>query len=135
MAVASAGPYANHLHISTRQIYTPATPHHSIFSTSQTLFLMPNSIKGNSLSVTRKNIPSSKNESKQILKIHQHVVNIRAREWCLPFLQDTMYTSVCLCVCAQYRVHVVYLACPSTGAPDAQFTQKYLPIHSSVTCY
>ena len=38
-AVASAGPYANNLHLAT-DITTP-TPHHSIF-TGLMLFLMPN---------------------------------------------------------------------------------------------
>ena len=40
VAVASAGLYANHLHFAP-QITTPA-PHHSIFFTSQLLFLPPN---------------------------------------------------------------------------------------------
>ena len=43
VAVASAGPYANHLHLArsrSRQITTPK-PHHSVF-TGQMAFLSPN---------------------------------------------------------------------------------------------
>jgi len=39
-AVASAGPYANNLHLTPDSITTP-TPHHSTF-TGQILFLTPN---------------------------------------------------------------------------------------------
>jgi len=43
VAVASAGQYANNLHLAPDRQITTATPHHSIF-TSRMLFLTPNRV-------------------------------------------------------------------------------------------